>query len=145
MTKFLAQEPAEGIMKTGEFGDSKFYKINCQCGNHDDSIAFEVEADETGVTVNIWTEPKSTWRNILVDDNFPNIKNPWVYAIDDSIRYFINSVYHRVKLMYQILTVGYVKYHHTTIMSEQQALNFSEVLKSATYDCQQFREERAAK
>jgi hypothetical protein len=36
--------------------------------------------------------------------------------------------------------VGYVEYEASIIMSEQQALNYAETLKSAIIDVKQFRE-----
>ena len=46
MNNMTAQEPAEGIMKTNDFGDCIFYTIACQCGDTDDAIRIEVEAEE---------------------------------------------------------------------------------------------------
>ena len=46
------QTPAQGIMKLNDFGDSVWYKVDCSCGQDDDAIEFEVEADPTGIFVN---------------------------------------------------------------------------------------------
>ena len=53
-----AQQPAEGILKRNDFGDSKWYQVVCGCGqdNHEHNV--EVEADDLGVNVNIYVTVK---------------------------------------------------------------------------------------
>ena len=58
-----AQVPAEGILKMSDHGDSKFYHIACSCGNDDDAVTMEVEADECGVTVHFWNKVKTDYWN----------------------------------------------------------------------------------
>jgi len=55
------QEPAEGILKRNDFGDSKFYQIVCGCGQeyHDHNV--EVEASDTGINVNLYISVKTNY------------------------------------------------------------------------------------
>lgn len=135
-----AQAPAEGILKRGDFGNSKFYHVACSCGNDDDAIEFEVEADETGVSVNTWITQKSDY---WTEEFSPsNDSDPYVEEVEHFWYSFWNGLFRRVRLTWQIWRHGYVKCQSTTIMSEQQALNYAETLKSAINDVKFFREER---
>jgi hypothetical protein len=119
-----AQEPAEGIMKTNDFGQYKFYSVACQCGNNDDEIRIEVEAEDTGVTVHHWVKVKTSW---------------W----DTPTRFsWINGLLHRVKMTYTLWIKGYLEYESWTMMNAQQTFNYAYTLKKASDDVQQFREAR---
>lgn len=119
-----AQEPAEGIMKTNDFGDSKLYLISCQCGNTEDEIRVDVEADDHGVTVHHWVTVKTS---------------QW----DQPTRFgWINGLLHRVKMTYTLWVKGYLEYESWTIMNSQQTFNYAYTLKKATDDVRQFREAR---
>ena len=135
-----AQIPAEGIMKTNDFGNSKWYKVVCSCGNDDDSIEFEVEADSIGVTVTTYNTQKTDWWTETVEKRY-DIENPWLQEIDWFWKDVVNSIASRLKLTWQIWRHGYIKYQSTTIMTEQQAINYAETLKSAVLDVKLFREE----
>lgn len=105
-----AQKPAEGILKTNEWGDTKMYYIACDCGSEDDAHVVEVEADEYGVNVYSYIKVHTKWWE----------KNRW-------------------KQIWQILTKGYAEMETTILMKEQTALNYSEVLKQATNDVKEFK------
>lgn len=129
--------PTTGIMTTRDFGNSKFFQVACQCGNPDDDISFEVEADpETKtVSVNTWTYQKTDcW-----SEKFPqtsgvtDVNSRW-WSINYSARSFINDVYRRVSLAFKILVRGHITYSQTIIMSEEQALNYAETIKQAIID-----------
>ena len=106
-----AQKPAEGILQRKDWGDSKTYTIVCECGSDDHAHNVWVETDESGITVNTYTTQKT---------------NCWS-----------KTRWHHI---WKLLTVGYVEYEASIIMSEQQALNYAETLKSAIIDVKQFRE-----
>lgn len=105
-----AQKPAEGILKTNEWGDAKMYYIACDCGNEADAHVVEVEADEYGVNVYSYIKVHTKWWE----------RNRW-------------------KQIWQILTKGYAEMETTMLMKEQTALNYSEVLKQATNDVKEFK------
>lgn len=108
-----AQIPAEGIMKTGDWGNSKVYRIACDCGCNDHVHDVWVEADEGFVTVTTYTTVKSKWWS----------KNRW-------------------QKIWTLITRGYVEYEASIIMSEQQALNYARTLESAIMDVETFRKQR---
>ena len=107
---------AEGILIRKDYGDAKIYNIVCECGDCDHSHDVWVEAEDHGVTVTIYTQQKTKWWQ----------ENRW-------------------KTMWTLLTKGYVERESVLIMSEQQALNYANVLQSATVDVKEFREKRNVK
>ena len=105
--------PAEGIMKTNDWGDSKVYRVACNCGASDHDHHVWVEADDHEVSVTIYTTVKSNWWS----------KTRW-HAI------------------WTLLTKGYIDTESTVCMSQQQAINYANTLLSAIEDLEQFRKKR---
>lgn len=133
-----AQEPAEGILNRGDFGDSKFYQVVCGCGQeyHDHNV--EVEAAETGVNVNIYVSPKTDYWSELVEKRY-DIDSPWLQEVDWFVKDIINGLWTRIKLTWSIWVHGYIRTETTIALSEQQALNYAETLKKAIKDVQNFK------
>jgi len=109
------QIPAEGIMKTGDWGDSKAYRIACDCGVGSHSHDLWVEAEETGISVSIYTQVKSKWWEL----------NRW-------------------QKIWILLTRGYVEYEAHIKFDRQTAKNYAKTLESAIIDVQRFRENKNA-
>jgi hypothetical protein len=109
----IPQPVAEGVLLRKDYGDAKIYQIVCECGDCDHSHDVWVEAEDHGVTVTIYSKQKTKWWQ----------SNRW-------------------KIIWTLLTRGYVERESNIIMSEQQALNYSEILKKATDDVKKFRKER---
>jgi hypothetical protein len=136
-----AQTPAEGIMKTHEWGHSKMYKVTCSCGQpyHDHDI--DVEADSTGVSVNVYTTMKTDHWTETVDMRY-DIEN---VAMQEAHWFFvglINGTIRKLKLTWELWTTGAVTAETTIHMTEQQALNYAETLKSAIKDVKDFRSKK---
>lgn len=110
------QEPAEGILKQSNFGDAKFYYVQCDCGDDDCSHTIEVEADDMHVQVHLYSNHHTKWWE----------KSRW-------------------KQIWQIITKGYAEMQTTIVLNEQTALNYSNVLQSAMTDVKKFRDERTKK
>ena len=105
-----AQIPAEGILKTNDWGDSRVYKVVCNCGDDDHSHNVWVEADDHEVTVTVYTTVKTNFWS----------KTCWQH-------------------IWTLLSKGYVDCETTVSMTEQQAINYAETLKSAVDDVKKFR------
>ena len=133
-----SETPALGIMKTGEFGDSKFYKVVCGCGQPDHDIDFEVESDETGVNVNTYITAKTDYWTETVKKRY-NIDNPHLQEQDWFWKDIVNGFVRRLTMTWEIWTHGYIRTQTTIAMSEQQALNYTETLKSAIQDVKNFK------
>lgn len=111
-----AQTPAEGVMKTNDWGDSKVYRIACNCGDENHNHNMWVEADEHDIQVTIYTTGKTNFWS----------KTRW---------------YH----IWTLLTKGYIDTESSLHMTKQQALNYAETLKNAITDVDTFRTEREEK
>lgn len=133
-----AEKPAEGILKTHDYGNSKWYKVVCGCGQPDHSVDFEVEAEDTGVTVSTYVTAKTDYWSETVKKRY-DIDNPYVQELDWAVKDIINGFFTRVKLTWTIWTKGYVKCETVVTMTEQQALNYAETLKSAIKDVKDFK------
>jgi hypothetical protein len=139
-----AQPPAEGILKTNDFGDSKWYKVVCGCGQPDHSVDFEVEADVTGVNVNTYVTAKTDYWNESIKKRY-DIDNPYLQELDWAIKDIWNGLVTRLKLTWTVWTKGYIRCETTIVMSEQQALNYAETLKSAVKDVETFKNQSISK
>lgn len=110
------QIPAQGILINREYGDAKHYTLTCECCNTDCAHNVWVEAEDTGITVTTYTQQKTRWWS----------SNRW-------------------KLIWTLLTRGYVEYEASIVMTEQQALNYARVLESSVKDVAEFRAQRQNK
>lgn len=108
-----AETPAEGILRTGEFGTCKFYEIQCDCHSPECTHHLSVEADDMHVSVSISTTLHTKWWQV----------NRW-------------------KQIWSILTKGYVDSEAYIVLTEQVALNYAETLKKAIKDVKMLREKR---
>jgi len=133
-----AQEPAEGILKTHDWGDSKWYSVVCGCGQPDHSLTVEVEADETGVNVNTYVTAKTDYWTESVKKRY-DIDSPWQQEFDWFWKDLWNGLVTRLRLTWRIWTKGYVQCETTIAMTEQQALNYAETLKKAVEDVKGFK------
>lgn len=134
LTNIKPQIPAEGIMKTHDFGDSKYYRIACECGRNDHDVDFCVEADECGITLQTYTTVKTAyWRNTFDID----YGEPWLVI---NAKTFANDWINRFRIIRDALFKGYIEFDGSTIMNKQQAVNFVAVIENAMVDVEQFRE-----
>lgn len=138
-----AQTPAEGILKRNDFGDSKYYQIVCGCGQpyHDHNV--EVEADECGVNVNIYATVKTDYWTETVEPRY-DIDNEVLQEVEWFVKRLINSTIRKLKLTWELWSTGAITTETTIAMSEQQALNYAETLKSAVKDVKEFRNKKNA-
>ena len=111
-----AQLPAEGILKHNDWGDSKVYRVTCECGSVECDHNVWVEADDTGVEVTIYTTSRTNFWT----------KTRW---------------YH----IWTLLTKGYIDTQSTVCLKKQGALNYAETLKCAILDVDEFRKEKNVK
>ncbi len=132
------QTPAQGIMMTGDYGNSKFYKVVCGCGQPDHDLDFEVEAEDIGVTVNTYVTAKTDYWTESIKKRY-DIDNPYLQELDWTLKDIWNGFITRIKLTWTVWTKGYVQAETTIVMSEQQALNYAETLKSAIQDVKDFK------
>lgn len=125
-----AQKPAEGVSLVKDFGDSKYYRVDCTCCNEDDAINVCVELDDDIQELRITFDnyQKTEWWKTLADWETYKIDNTWLYNIVNSVQSLINGVHHRLVVTRDVWFKGYVKYYSSTYLSKQQALNFAQLL-----------------
>jgi hypothetical protein len=133
-----AQQPAEGILKTNDFGDSKWYHVVCGCGQPDHTLTVEVEADDMGVNVNTYATVKTDYWTDSFKKRY-DIDNPYLQEFDWFWKDLINGFLTRLRLTWDIWIKGYVRAETTIAMSQQQALNYAETLKVAMEDVKKFK------
>lgn len=135
-----AEKPAEGILKRGDWGDSKMYQVVCGCGQeyHDHNV--EVEADETGIHVNIYATVKTDYWSETIEKRY-DIDNEILQEVDWFLKDLINGIIRKVKLTWQLWTTGAITTETTIALTQQQAFNYAETLKSAIKDVTEFREQ----
>jgi hypothetical protein len=129
-----AQKPAQGIMKTHEFGNSVWYRVACTCGESSHDINFEVEANDGGeIIVNTYIETKTDWWSQTFEKRY-DIDNSWLEWFDWTWKDLVNGFVTRVKLTWRLWTEGYIRSESTVIMNEQQALNYADTIRLAIKD-----------
>lgn len=139
-----AETPAQGIMKTGDFGDSKFYKVVCNCGQPDHEIDFEVEASDTGINVNTYVTAKTDYWSETFKKRY-DINSTWLQELDWVIKDLVNGFVSRVKLTWTVWSKGYIKTESTIAMTEQQAFNYAQTIKTAVQDVIEFKSRNTVK
>jgi hypothetical protein len=111
-----AQQPAKGVLQVNDWGTSKMYKAVCECGDNDCTHTIDVEAEDTGVIVTIYTMTRTNFWS----------KSRWSH-------------------IWKLLTKGHADFETCIIMSRQVALNYANVLQSAVKDVEDLRNEQANK
>jgi hypothetical protein len=109
------QIPAEGILKTHDWGNTKTYRVTCECTNPDCDHNVWVEADDQ-VVVNIYVTSRTNFWS----------KTRWQH-------------------LWTLLTKGYVDTETTICLTEQSAFNYAHTLLSAIDDVKKFQNERKEK
>lgn len=107
-----AEQPAEGILKRGDFGDSIWYYVPCNCGDHNHAHTIGVEADPVEVSVHIYTQVTTPFWSVS-----------------------------RWKQLWQLLTRGFIEYEAVTVLNEKQAENYSAALSQASADVKKLRKQ----
>lgn len=107
-----SQLPADGVMKTNDWGDSKVYRVACECGDESHNHNVWVEAEDTGVVVIIYSTGKTNWWT----------KTRWHH-------------------IWTLLTKGYIDTESSVHLTKQQALNYASVLQLAIEDVEEFRKQ----
>ncbi len=107
------EQPAEGILKTNDWGDAKTYHVVCDCGSADHTHDLWVESDGHDITVTIYATVKSPW---------------WTW--------------NRWQQIWKLMTQGYLQHETVLSMNQQTALNYAKTLESAIIDVETFRKKR---
>ena len=110
------QVPAQGVLLVKDWGTSKMYKAVCECGDNDCTHTIDIEAEDTGITVTIYTKTRTNFWS----------KSRWQH-------------------IWKLLTSGYTEYETCIIMDKQVASNYANVLQLAVNDAKELRKEHNGK
>lgn len=110
------QIPAEGILKTNDWGDTKVYRVACECSNPDCDHNVWIEADDHNVTVTVYTTTRTNFWS----------KTRWQH-------------------IWTLLTKGYIDTESTICLTEQHAFNYAHTLLSGIENVKKFKQERKEK
>lgn len=113
VSKRSGESPATGILLKNDWGDSKFYKVVCECGQPDHDHDVWVEAEDTGVSVYIYATVKTNFWSVT-----------------------------RWKHIWKLLVNGYVEEQVTISMNEKQTVNYANALLSAVQDVKTFKDKK---
>jgi hypothetical protein len=132
-----AQEPAAGIMKTNDWGDTKVYSIACDCGMSDHNHIVWVTADDCRVNVQIYTNVTTKFWDTTIKPRY-DIDNWWLQKLDWFWKGLVNGLANRLKLTWSLWINGYLEEEATICLTEQQACNYSNALMCAVTDVREF-------
>ena len=104
------QQPAEGILLVKDWGQSKMYKAVCGCGDDVCSHTIDIEADDCGVHINIYTQTQT---------NFWSVSR-WSH-------------------LWKLIINGRTNFETSIVLSEQAALNYAKTLQKAISDVRNFK------
>jgi hypothetical protein len=62
-----------------------------------------------------------------------------------AIARWINGIYNRARITWHVWVKGYATYESTTLLNQQQALNYAETLRQAIEDVDKIRSDRVKK
>jgi hypothetical protein len=116
------QIPAEGISKRKSWPDADYYQVPCECGCNN-SIDFSIEIDEGSIVTTFCSTTKTNYWYNLIDVKY---SENWMLL---NTKLFINDWYNRLTIVWHAIVHGYFKTESCVLLTPQQALNFSEVLK----------------
>ena len=102
--------PAKGVLLVTDWGTSKMYKAVCECGNDDCTHTVDIEAEDTGVVVTIYTTTRTNFWSM----------NRWQH-------------------LWTLLIKGHIDLETSICLPEQSALNYAETLKKAVEDVKNFK------
>lgn len=139
-------EPLEGILKTGDFGDSKHYHIVCSCGDtdHAHDVNVEIEADDCDVSVHVYvTVSNDYWTDVF--KRRYRYSSGWRHQFENLWKPPVNAFLRRLKFTWEVWVKGETQFQTTLIMSEAAAKNYSAALDKAADDVKLFKQERMKK
>jgi hypothetical protein len=121
-----AQKPAEGILQLKNHPTWKWYKIPCECGC-DSEVEISIEIDEPDdhfITCHVASKVKTAyWRETFT----VTYTEMWLVQ---AMKITANDVIRRLQICWTALTKGYIEMESYTLLTTQQALNLSTVIKT---------------
>lgn len=124
-------KPAKGIMLTRDFGDSKWFRVACDCGSTEHDIDFVVEVDDEmkQIVVHTYTTQHTNyWYESIASNDWWDKVPDSLHGIVYNITGMFNSIYRKVALTWTLWTKGTIEYQSTTIMQKDVAKNYANTI-----------------
>ena len=99
------QEPAEGIMITGNYTNSRSYLVECECSDPSHAAHMYIEADN---------DTKDVTLEFYVSTRTPDWK----------------SGFSRIKTAWNVLTKGYHESENHLVLNQQSAINLAKTIEN---------------
>jgi hypothetical protein len=100
-----AQQPAEGISLTGDYGDAKNFRVDCDCGSDDHSAHM--------------------WIEVAKDPDIPDVEVSFYVTTWTPLWKGWGT---RLRAVYEILFKGVHKQEHHMLLRKQSAINFAHAI-----------------
>ena len=109
--KMKAQRPALGISLSESWGDTHVYHVECSCTSSDHAV--------------------TAWIEVQPDEDVPEVEV--TFYITTNFRRW-EGIFERVKLAWRILLGKGHEQHHSLLLNQQAALNFSAAIEASIKD-----------
>lgn len=117
-----AQDPADGVMKTGD----SMYRIACNCGTPEHDVTMSVDLDDRDMpSITFYTQTSTTWWKQPFKITYTEGWPLW------QAKLFLNAAINKVSLVYDVLFKGRVEFETVVILTRQQCLTLAEILLQA--------------
>lgn len=127
------QQPAKGILLQTDLEDYKVYKIACECMTDQHSITMLVSVDDACISVeHSMTVYTPAFREYIRQRY--DIKNHFLSELRWFAVNLVNSLMNRLSMTWRIWTHSHIEMEAGTLMTSQQALNYSGTLARAIKD-----------
>jgi hypothetical protein len=101
-----------------------------------------VEVDESSlIWARIYAKVKTNYWSELWSKRY-DISNSFLQWLDWTVKDLVNGVAIRLKLTWTIWTRGYLECSQDIHMTQQQALNYSETLRAAVQDVENYKNQQ---
>ena len=104
------QTPAQGIMQTGDYAETKMFRLECNCHFVDHDVQVFISSEYGYIAMEVFSK----------------------------VSLYSQGFFKRLKMLIKFLWSGHAEMDHTLLMNKQQALNFAEVIKDTIVKLEKF-------
>jgi hypothetical protein len=126
----IPQTPAEGVLLNKNYGDAASYTVACDCTDPTCSHQLWIEAEDHFVSVHLCTTQTTNHWSRIVEPRY-TIKNKILTNLNWFWTDVINGTARKLKITYDIWVKGIIKYESCILLTEQQAINYANLLITA--------------
>ena len=107
-------KPALNVMKTGEFEDTVFYRVACDCADHEHDVTIEMEYDDDYGYVHVFFH-----KNIV-----------WHWWANSGVLGWLENKWRRIKAALKLLFTGWIELEESFLLKDPEHVqNFIDALE----------------